>query len=150
MTLLEALLGEHGALYAIFEHLEQALNDEITLEEIRAKEAVLRSVLISHATLEDELLFPALERAIGPDGPLAVMRMEHDRIEEALGWLAQVESVDECRKLLAETLEFTRQHFSKEEQVLFGIARSNLDADQLVDLGREWAERRGVSSPVMA
>lgn len=150
MTLLEALLGEHGALYAVFQHLENGITDETSLEDCRAKVAVLRSVLISHAEIENDLLFPALETAIGPDGPLAVMRMEHDRIEEALGWLAQVETGEEARKLLAETLEFTRSHFAKEEQVLFRIAEGHLDRAVLEELGRQWAQRRGVESPVIA
>lgn len=150
MTLLQALLGEHGALYAMFEHLEQALTDESTLDECRAKVALLRSVLISHAEIEDELLFPALEGAIGPHGPLAVMRMEHDRIEEALGWLSQVDSASEARKLLGEMLDFTRAHFAKEEQVLFQIASEHLDPGLLEDLARQWADRRRVHSPVIA
>lgn len=150
MNLLQALLGEHGALYAMFEHLEQAMTDEATLEGCRAKVALLRSVLLSHAQIEDELLFPALEGAIGPHGPLAVMRMEHDRIEEALGWLSQVESASETRQLLGEVLSFTRAHFAKEEQALFQIASEHLDPGLLEDLARRWAERRQVNSPVIA
>jgi hemerythrin-like domain-containing protein len=41
-------------------------------------------------------------------------------------------------------VEVARQHFAKEEQILFMLADQSLDTKTLNDLGAEWAMRRKV------
>ena len=148
MRIIEALIGEHGALGAMLDHLQQAVPIVGGMWELRAQVSLLRSVLISQMTIEEELLFSSLEHAIGRDGPLAALRMERDKIEDALSWAPQVESLDEAKRLVVETVNLARQNFQREEQVLFRLAEEKLHPDLLEKLGREWAERRGV--PVFA
>jgi hemerythrin-like domain-containing protein len=145
MKIIEALLGEHGAFYAQFAHLEQAIPAAEDAAQIREQAALLAAALGSHANLENELLFAALDPHLGPMGPLAVMRMEHDEIESALTGAQEAENVEEARTLLTRVIRVAREHFAKEERVLFPMALQVLDAETLDRLGEQWASRRGVT-----
>jgi hemerythrin-like domain-containing protein len=107
--------------------------------------AVLKAVLLSHANLEEALLFPALETHMGKSGPLAVMRDEHDQIELALKQIEDVQEVDEGVGCVARALNLARDHFQKEESVLFSMARQLLDDEAQTRLGEAWAETRRVT-----
>ncbi len=141
ITITDALLGEHGVIYALLAHLENATF--ASAEEARAAAAMLHAGLESHAHIEDELSFVPLEGHLGTaGGPLAVMRMEHDEVERTLARLLEVDDVAEARTLAAHLGKTARDHFGKEEQVLFPMAEQMLDADELRRLGKEWATRR--------
>lgn len=148
MRIIEALIGEHGALGAMLDHLEQNVPIVGGMWELRAQVSLLRSVLVSQMTIEEELLFSSLEYAIGRDGPLAALRMEHDKIEDALSWAPQIENLDEAKRLVLETVALARQNFAKEEALLFQLAADKLHPDLLLQLGQEWAERRGMQALV--
>lgn len=147
VNIIDALLIEHGTFYLQFEHLEQTGPATEHLGQLKAKVSMLAAVLPTHARLEDELLFTALEPHLGTmGGPLVVMRMEHDQLEGLLGQLPQLEDLNQAKDMLAEAITVARQHFGKEEQILFAIAKQSLDADTLTRLGGEFAARRGVAS----
>lgn len=146
MKITDALLGEHGALYAIFDHVrETALAAGAGLDELHRAAALLESVLASHARIEEDMLFPALERHLGGDGPLAVMRHEHRLIEDRLQAARDGTDPAAVRNALTALLDLTRSHFRKEEQVLFAMAQRYLDAGSLDALGDDWSARRGVA-----
>ena len=145
MKITEFLLGEHGVFYALFNRLEQALSDTESRDVVQELAALLDAALASHARLEDELLFAALEPRIGPMGPLAVMRMEHDQIERLLGWAQERPDVASARRQCEDAVRVAREHFAKEEQVLFPLAEQVLSAEQLADLAVQWTGRRGVT-----
>lgn len=146
MTIMDALLGEHGALYAMFDHIEK----DTSADRIQAQAALLNAVLLSHAVIENDVFFPALAEKIGRQGPLAVMEMEHAHIEEALEGVATIEKPEEARALVLQTIALAREHFAKEEQILFMIAEQHLDPAATRDLAQTWAERRNVASPLVA
>jgi iron-sulfur cluster repair protein YtfE (RIC family) len=140
MKATEALLGEHGTFYLLFDHLEGAAAGDC-----RAGAALLAAALIPHAQFENERLFPALEARIGPEGPLAVMRAEHDEIEGTLRSLAALTDPAEAQRRLRHAIAVARDHFRKEEMVLFPLAERALGAAALERLGAEWAAARGVA-----
>ena len=141
----DALRGEHGVLYRLFDHCEAgAAGWDLALTQ--AAGAQLAAALATHAHLEDELLFVGLEAHVPREmGPLAVMRAEHQEIEGALAALETVEDVGQARALLARAVGTGREHFAKEEQVLFPMADARLGEAELHELGRRWAGRRGVT-----
>lgn len=145
MKITDAFLGEHAILYAQFNYLEQATPAAETLAAVQSLAAGLAATLASHAHLEDELLFTALDPYLGPMGPLAVMRMEHDQIEGLLGQVPATQDLRLAQALLQQTLQLARSHFAKEEQVLYPIAEQALDQGRLAELAVQWAERRGVN-----
>lgn len=104
----------------------------------------MTATLASHAHLEDELLFTALDAQMGPMGPVAVMRMEHDQIEALLEQVLAAQELAAAQRLMQQTLQLARIHFAKEEQVLFPMAQQVLDERTLTQLAGQWAQRRGV------
>ena len=145
MKLTDALLGEHGVLYALFFRIEAVTATAQSVAQIHEAAAVLRAVVLSHAKLEDELLFPALETHLGTNGPLAIMRAEHDEIEHALGQIEEAQDLDDGTDCVTSALSLVRDHFQKEEEVLFSVARQALDDETQLRLGEAWAEARGVT-----
>lgn len=144
MKITEALLGEHGVFYAQFDHLEQAVPAADTLALVQNQAALLTAALATHAGLENELLFSALDPHLGQMGPLAVMRMEHDEIENTLGQVQEAQDLAQAQRLVLHAVRVARDHFAKEEQVLFPMAHQVLDEERLAHLGTQWAQRRGV------
>lgn len=143
MKITDALCGEHAVLYTLFDHLEQTLKNNY--QAAPALSDIFTAAIVSHAHLEDELLFTALEPHLGHMGPLQVMRMEHSEIEHLLEvLLPQAKDADDVARLLLQTINIARMHFNKEEQVLFVMAHHVLGPDGLAQLGHQWAERRGV------
>ena len=144
MKVTEAFLGEHAVFYAQFDHLEKSLATAPSLEWVKAQAQLLQPAIASHAQLEDELLFTTLEKQMGPGGPVAVMRMEHEEIEGTLAAIPEIQDLEPARGRLLGVIQTARQHFAKEEQVLFPLAGQMLNVDQLNRLGEGWAERRKV------
>lgn len=144
MDIVEELLADHLKLRAAMSELEAG---RVTRDSL----ASFVHELLTHARLEDELLFESLEGSLPADhGPLAVMRAEHEEIE---GRLARLEGADPGRQDLSSDLHrlvaVAREHFLKEEEVLFGFARRLLDAERLRALGAQLAERRGAAAPTV-
>lgn len=145
MKLTDALLGEHGVFYAFFDRIEATAATATSVAQIREATVALSAVVLSHAKLEEELLFPALETHMGTTGPLAVMRNEHDEIERAFRRIEAARNLDEGTEGVAHALSILRDHFQKEEAVLFSIARQTLDEEMQIKLGKAWAKARRVT-----
>jgi len=145
MILTEALLGEHAVFYAQFDHLDQTVPGVGDLTIIHTQTTLIASALATHAQLEEDLLFKALDPHLGEMGPLAVMRMEHQEIESTLEQILNLEDLVEAKQKLLHVVHLAREHFAKEEQVLYPMASKVLGSEQLTTLGEQWAERRSVS-----
>lgn len=144
MKITDAFLAEHAMLYAQFDYLQQATPAAANLAVVHSQAATMTATLASHAHLEDELLFTALDAQMGPMGPVAVMRMEHDQIEALLEQVLAAQDLAAAQRLMQQTLQLVRIHFAKEEQVLFPMAQQVLDERTLTQLAGQWAQRRGV------
>ena len=59
MTIIQVLLGEHGAKYPLLAQIENTASSA-DLQELKIEASILHSVLVSHADLEDELLRPVI------------------------------------------------------------------------------------------
>ena len=146
MKLTDALLGEHGAFYMLFEQVEEIATVGGAMAQVRGAITVLAAMVESHATLEEELLFSALEPHLGKDeGLLVQMRAEHEELERLLGQIEEAEDVAQAAAWVAEALRAARSHFMKEERVLFPMAEQLLGDETLTRLGNAWAEARGVA-----
>ena len=84
-----------------------------------------RSDMAGHFHIEEDMLFPALISAGGPDGPVHVMCMEHAQMNELIEQMtgALVQRDKQGYAGLSETLLIVmQQHNLKEEQMLYPIA----------------------------
>ena len=143
MNILDELRRDHDLLRADMAHLEAG---PITRERLSG----FARDLLAHARLEDELLFRELEPALpSGHGPIEVMRQEHVEIENGL---AEAGSVDPAEPGLPQRLGglfgIARDHFEREEQVLFPFAERLVDAARLAALGAVFrGGRGGVAGP---
>jgi iron-sulfur cluster repair protein YtfE (RIC family) len=145
MQITKGLLGEHAVFYVQFDYLEEkglAADGPIPLH---SQLELLGSALSAHAQLEDELLFTRLEPCLGPAGPLAVMRTEHEQLEQALASAQESRELAEVGDWTVYIVRLAREHFAKEERILFPMAEQVLGADVLDQLGAEWARLRGLA-----
>ncbi len=118
--------------------------------------------LFAHARREDDVLFPALERVFGREEALTVeMRREHVDIHaqaerfrgtlrelnevehpaivragERLASLAGAGGAAELRASGVEMIRLLDEHFRKEEEILFPLAREVLMPEELEAVGR--------------
>ena len=144
MKLTDALLGEHGLFYTLFEHVNRVVATSKETGEIRSVISVLEKLLLSHAKIEEEILFPNLEPRLGPMGPLGVMRAEHREIDQFFETVKEVEDIDDLKAALGDFLDLVHDHFQKEEMALFPMAQQVLDEETLTRLGDDWAASRNV------
>ncbi|HMU60957.1 MAG TPA: hemerythrin domain-containing protein [Gemmatimonadales bacterium] len=144
MKITDALLGEHGAFYAQFDRLEETLPHTTSVGEVREQAALLAAALISHAQLEDTLLFERMRSAGGDEGLLSTMEAEHTEIAGLLTRAQGSQDVSAARDDLLEAVTLARDHFAKEEQVAFPMAESIIGAAGLTALGARWSARREV------
>jgi iron-sulfur cluster repair protein YtfE (RIC family) len=144
MKITEGLLGEHALSQALFDRVEAIADDAQTLAELVLAASVLSSAVLSHAQLEDEVLFPALAEGGQVEGPLNVMRAEHKEIELLAAAVSSSVTLEEAREVVLRLLDVLREHFGKEEQVLFPMCERMLGEQKLTELGARWAKRRGL------
>lgn len=144
MKLIDALLGEHAMLYALFDSVESLAGQATTMNEVQALASLLSTQVITHSKLEEELLDPALEPHMGVDGPLAMMNEEHRGIRRAFNQIERAKDVKSGVDRIHTAISLVRDHFKKEEVVLFNITQQILSDDEQTTLGRRWAEARGV------
>lgn len=144
MRITDALLGEHGAICQLLDRIGRCAASW-NLDQAREGGACLAALLRPHAEAEEELLFQALERALGHEPvPLAVLRLEHEEIDAILSRVASAESLDELRPRLGRLVKLIADHFAKEEGILFPLASLRLDPATLDRLGSRWAAARRV------
>lgn len=145
--LIDLLLGEHGCILALMRHQERRMA-RMSLRELRECGAALEAVLQAHAVEEDQLLFGALgELPPAVRGTLEAMYGEHQEMRRLLEDLRTQPQTVRARALLSRLMELAREHFAVEERVLFGLVREWIGSGTLRELGREYAQRRGVQLP---
>ena len=144
MRITDALLGEHGAFYAQFDRLEETLPHTTSAAEVREQAALLAAALVTHAKLEDTLLFDRMRAAGADEGLLSTMESEHATIAGLLTRAQGSQDAAVAREDLLEAVALAREHFAKEERLAFPLADSALGPVVLTELGARWSERRDV------
>jgi hemerythrin-like domain-containing protein len=133
-------------MYPLIDLLE-ATADSATLDEIKTKVACLRSMLVTHAGIEDAILRPAIQAYLAPPPPPVngePAPTDHQAIDLGLEQVLAAHQAAEARRLLRDTLEHTRRHFAKEEHTIFDLAERRLSPALQEELGARWAALRGV------
>jgi hemerythrin-like domain-containing protein len=137
-----------------------ALNDE----QRRAVDAALeyfRTAAPRHTADEEESLFPMLRAAGSADAKAALQVVEsleqdhaaatlaHAEVDRLFGvWIGQgglgESQAKKLSLLLRELREMYRQHIAVEDNDLFPLAARVLGPEQLKELGKQMAQRRGL------
>jgi|GEM_PF-768847 len=148
MRITDALREEHRVFNVRFDELDQLVSRRPDLGQLRPKASLLAKGLLSHARIENDILFPLLERLLGGTGPLAMMKAQHEEIEGGLFGIlvwredeTEVQDPEHARAAVKGILQIARQHLAMEER-MFWMAEKILGEGQLNELGQQFAERR--------
>ena len=68
--------------------------------------------------------------------------MEHELIDAALDKVQKCKDLKTAKKLLLGAVTATRNHFDKEERLVFPMAERILKARTLTELGAQWLQKR--------
>lgn len=147
MDIVEALLGEHGVFYAQFDEVERLLPGARAATDVHALARVVGGALIAHAHIENRTLFERLKHAIGEDGPIGVMYAEHEAIDHSLQTAQGTSDLGHARHALSGAIGTARDHFAKEEHIVFPLARQVVDRKELEEMAFRWSDERGVRLP---
>ncbi|MGD0615323.1 MAG: hemerythrin domain-containing protein [Verrucomicrobiota bacterium] len=142
MKITEALLAEHLVFHNLFDHVEHAGPGLKTLAEIKTTAALLESVLRAHSRTEDKMFIGPLEHCFEQIGQRETFHEEHDEIDRKLGQVGKAQRTEKARELLLAVIADCRQHFDKEERIVFPMAERVLKSKTLNELGRIWMDQR--------
>ncbi len=140
IDVLEMLTTDHRGLERLFAEVRNKDADQ-------AREWVvgeLVSQLLTHAFIEEQVLYSAIRTAVPGGEELADAAVEeHQALEETLARLEAVDPNDhEAEILLAHLQRDLRRHVDEEEGVLFLMLRSELGERRLVEMAGELEEAR--------
>ena len=148
MRITDALREEHKVFNVRFDELDQLVSRRADLAQLHAKISLLAKGLLSHAQIENDILFPPLESFLMVTGPLATMKAEHQEIEGGLLEIlagrvanAEVQDPEDAGDAVKGILKIARQHLAMEER-MFRMVEEILETGQLNELGQQFAERR--------
>lgn len=124
MTISAYMQAQHRACDECYASAEQAVANGDWERATRDWADFVREFELHVTQREEGLLFPALESAGGPAGPIAVMRSEHEQMRALIVQLGQALASREPEQFLGlgETLMLlTQQHNMKEENILYPV-----------------------------
>lgn len=89
--------------------------------------------LSNHFAIEEQLLFPLIERELGKLPMIAELTADHRTLEAMIDELRAAPSVE----LLERFCDLLRRHIRREENELFQVAQQRLPAEALALAGKE-------------
>lgn len=142
MKITDGLLGEHALFYQLFDVLDDVIASASTPSTIQTAFQPLAAGVLSHAAIENDILFSALGN--GEGGITTAMRAEHREIEALVGAVSKARTLDEVRVAARQLLDLLRDHFEREEEILFPLCDHALDVPRLEALGERYKGERGL------
>lgn len=134
MNIVDILTAEHRLLWVMMEALAQWLTAPAAPEALRERAAMLAVALEDHATREERLLFdPLRAQAEVARHAVDMMVLVHDEVRGLVEELAGAQNGD-ARPKIWTLLQLTDEHFVKEEEELFPLARAVLGPERLAAL----------------
>jgi hemerythrin-like domain-containing protein len=144
MKITDALLAEHVVFHNLFDQLELLVPRLRSLAEVRALADLLEALLQAHSKVEDELILEPLAHCMEQLGQQDTFHQEHVEIDASLKLCLKSRDLRKARRLLQDTVAASRNHFDKEERVVFPLAEKMLKSKTLTELGEQWRKQRNV------
>lgn len=146
----DPLRARHRELVGLIDDLRTAAAGASDLDRSAVQQRVARALafltdgLLPHAQVEEEILYPLVERTLGSPGCSATMRRDHveiARMTEALRFLeARLrnnptrDTIEALRRLLYGLHAVVMLHFAKEEELYLPILDRELEEKAAQDL----------------
>ena len=145
MKITDVLRAEHAVFHNLFDHIESVVPRLKTVAEVRALAAAVQDVLAPHARTEDDLFMEPLEHCFDQIGQQETFHDEHETIDAELAGVHKARDLKSAKKILLGAIATSRDHFDKEERIVFPLAERVLKAKTLSELGEAWLRRREVA-----
>jgi hemerythrin superfamily protein len=143
------LKADHAAVKKMFAQEEKAAkHNGHGRHEGQEKQEIfnqIRAALTVHATIEEEIFYPAVKKARSENVKHEVHEAyeEHKQIKSLLGEIARITSSDETYDMKIKVLKENVEHHVKEEEgELFPEAKEFLGEKRLVELGGQLEARK--------
>ena len=142
MKITQVLMAEHAVFHNLFDHIEAAVPRLGTLGEVKMLAELVDKVMAPHSKTEDDLFIEPLEHCFEQIGQNETFHAEHRRIEEKLALVQKARTTEDAKTILLAAIAASREHFDKEERIVFPMAERVLKAKTLSELGAEWLRKR--------
>src|SRR5580692_4547828 len=137
------LKTDHATVKKLFES-----EKKLTETDGKKKEAIfnqIKAALTVHATIEEEIFYPAVKaaRAKNVKDEVREAYEEHKQIKSLLAQIAGITSADETYDMKIKVLkEDVEHHIKEEEGEMFPDAKKFLGEHQLIELGAKLESRK--------
>jgi hemerythrin-like domain-containing protein len=145
MKITDVLRAEHAVFHNLFDHIEAVLPRTRTLAEVKSLTTVVETLLAPHAKTEDDLFMEPLGHCFDQIGQQETFHDEHEMIDAELAKVHKARDLKTAKKILLGAVTTSREHFDKEERIVFPLAERILKAKTLSELGETWLRRREVA-----
>jgi len=142
MKITQILMAEHAVFHNLFDHIEVTVPKSKTLAEVKLLAAVITKLTAPHSHTEDELFIEPLEHCFDQLGQKDTFHHEHELIDATLEKVQNAKDLKTAKRLLLGAVTASRNHFDKEERIVFPLAERILKARTLTELGNEWLKQR--------
>lgn len=149
MKIIDALLAEHLVFHTMFDHIEAAEPGFRTIGEVKQLAALMEYMLKAHSDTEDELFLGPLEHCFEEIGQREAFLAEHRELDGNLRRVQKATRLKDAKKLLLAAVAHSRQHFDREERIVFPMAERVLKSKTLTELGVAWKTRRFKITPAL-
>ena len=142
MKITEILMAEHAVFHNLFDHIESTVPRLETLGEVKSLAVLVDRVMAPHSKTEDDLFIEPLEHCFEQIGQNETFHAEHRRIEEMLASVQKARTLEDAKQILLAAMSASRDHFDREERIVFPMAERVLKAKTLSELGKTWLQKR--------
>jgi hemerythrin-like domain-containing protein len=134
-TITQALVMEHAVFRTVFKQIERAITKAGSAQEVKLLAAVVEGLLRDHAETEKSLAYSVLDHVLKEDGRLSRLHQDHHEIDGHFKRVHRATALAEARRLLKKALAATREHFRREEDIIFPFLERVLRPETLATLG---------------
>ncbi|MCY7314384.1 MAG: hemerythrin domain-containing protein [Rubrivivax sp.] len=138
---LDLLQADHDEVQQLFEDYESLLDDEAPEADREALARQICALLTVHATLEEELLYPAARDGLDSSRLVDAATIEHATARALINEIESMQASDALFDARVTVLgEYVRHHVEEEEEELLPqLAQAGVDMDEL---GAQLAARK--------
>ncbi len=144
ITIIDSLTLEHTVFDHLFHQVESQLPQLTTPQEAQLLGRLVEGILASHGDREENLAYAALDQFLANQNELDCLYQDHEEIDGRLERLKNARTLPEARQLLKEALHASRQHFKREELLIFPKLKTAFDEETLSELSEAWQKWEAV------
>ena len=142
MNAIALLKADHGNVDHLFKEYEALGRDGDPKEKRRIVDHVIEQLSV-HASIEEQLLYPALRARLDDDFPVLEALEEHHVAKASLAEIEKLLPTSErFDAKVAVLIESVRHHVEEEERDLFELLRTSFKGTELEELGERMEEAK--------